>query len=288
SSCMGMELVLMSILDPGDEVLIFSPYFTPYKQQIELAWGKAVEVPTYEEDGFAIRAQALRAALTPKTKAIILNNPCNPTGAACSMETYRLIADIAQQRDLVVIADEIYTSYMYTEKFVPLRALDGMAERTITLNSFSKNYMMTGWRIGYVVAEPVFTSTMKKINENMVYTAPSISQRAAIYALRLREEMKEHYITEYKKRVYYASDRINSIPKLSVRRPDGTFYLFMNIKKTGLSSAEFCSRLLEQAHVVMIPGNAFGSAGEGYVRIACTTGIAQLKTAFDRIEKMTF
>lgn len=288
SSCMGMELVLMTILDPEDEVILFSPYFTPYKQQVELALGCAVEVETSEEDGFAIREDRLRAAITPKTKALILNNPCNPTGAAYPMECYEMIARVAKEFDLVIICDEIYTDYMYEMPFVPFRSMPGMAERTITLNSFSKNYMMTGWRIGYVVAEPHLTAVMKAINENMVYTAPSVSQRAALHALGLHKELKKIYIKEYQERVYYAAKRINQLPYASVLAPQGTFYLFMNIKKTGLTSAAFCQRLLEEAHVSMIPGNAFGSAGEGYVRIACTTGVETLKKAFDRMERLAF
>lgn len=288
SSCMGMELVLMTILDPEDEVLLFSPYFTPYKQQVELALGCAVEVETSEEDGFEIREDRLRAAITPKTKALILNNPCNPTGAAYDMECYQMIASIANEFDLIVICDEIYTDYMYEMPFVPFRSLPGMAERTVTLNSFSKNYMMTGWRIGYIVAEPHLTATMKSINENMVYAAPSVSQRAALHALGLHKELKKIYTEEYKNRVYYAAKRINQLPYASVLAPRGTFYLFMNIKKTGLTSAEFCARAMEEAHVAMIPGNAFGKAGEGYVRIACTTGTATLEKAFDRLAKLAF
>lgn len=288
SSCMGMALVLMTVLDPDDEVILFSPYFTPYQQQVELALGRAVEVETSEEDGFSIREDRLRAAITPKTKALILNNPCNPTGAAYDMECYEMIARVAQEFDLLVICDEIYTDYLYETPFVPFRAVPGMAQRTITLNSFSKNYMMTGWRIGYVVAEPHLTATMKSINENMVYTAPSISQRAALHALNLHKELKKIYTEEYKNRVYYAAKRINQLPYASVLQPQGTFYLFMNIKKTGLTSAAFCARLLEEAHVSVIPGNAFGKAGEGYVRIACTTGIDTLEQAFDRMEKLAF
>lgn len=288
SSCFGMELSLLAILDAGDEVIIFSPYFTPYKQQIELAGGVAVEVPTFEHEDFSINADRLIAAITPRTKAVIINTPCNPTGVCMGEASYELIAKVAAEHDLVVIADEIYTQYCYESKFVPFITLPGMRERTITLNSFSKNFMMAGWRIGYVVAPPHICSVMMGINENMVYSSPSISQRAAIYALRNRQLVREQYIKEYKNRVYYACDRINSIPFLSVRRPDGTFYLFVNITKTGLSSTEFCDVLFEQCHIVAIPGSGFGSAGEGYIRIACTVGVEKLREAFDRIENMSF
>ncbi|MCI6639508.1 MAG: aminotransferase class I/II-fold pyridoxal phosphate-dependent enzyme [Pygmaiobacter massiliensis] len=288
SSCFGMELALMAVLNPGDEVIVFSPYFTPYKEQIELAGGVTVEVECREEDGFAISRQALEAAVSPRTRAMILNNPCNPTGAAYGPDCLAMIAEVAQKNDLLVLADEIYTDYMYQIPFVPLRSLPGMAERTITLNSFSKNYIMTGWRIGYIIAQPALVEVLDRINGNMVYSAPSISQRAAIHALRLRGEIGGQYTSSYAQRVAYAADRINAMEKLSVLKPQGTFYLFPNITATGLSSAQFCAKLRTEAHVVMVPGSAFGKAGEGYVRIACTVSQEKLKEAFDRIEKLQF
>lgn len=288
SSCFGMALTLLALLDGGDEVILFSPYFSPYKEQVELAGGVAVEVTTFEADGFGIDPARLEAAIGPRTKAIILNNPCNPTGAAYGMATYQAVAAAAKLHDLVVIADEIYTDYMFETPFVPLRALPGMAKRTVTLNSFSKNYLMTGWRIGHIVAEKRLVAAMKRINENLVYSAPSVSQRAALHALRLRGEIGDKYTAQYKARVFYAAQRINAIPALSVRPPQGTFYLFMNIQKTGMDSVAFCQRLVREAHVAMVPGAAFGAAGEGYVRIACTTGLERLKEAFDRIEALAF
>lgn len=288
SSCFGMALALLTLLDPGDEVILFSPYFSPYKEQVELAGGTAVEVPTFEADGFGIDPARLEAAITQRTKALILNNPCNPTGAAYDMDTYRAIAAAAKMHDLVVLADEIYTDYMYETGFLPLRALPGMAKRTVTLNSFSKNYLMTGWRIGHIIAEPPIVAAMKRVNENLVYSAPSVSQRAALHALRLRSEIGDQYTAAYKERVFYAAQRINAMPAFSVRPPQGTFYLFMNIQKTGMDSLAFCQRLVREAHVAMVPGVAFGAAGEGYVRIACTTGLDRLKEAFDRIEALAF
>ena len=204
------------------------------------------------------------------------------------MDTYKAIAAAAKMHDLVVLADEIYTDYMYETGFLPLRALPGMAKRTITLNSFSKNYLMTGWRIGHIIAEPPIVAAMKRVNENLVYSAPSVSQRAALHALRLRSEIGDQYTAAYKERVFYAAQRINAMPAFSVRPPQGTFYLFMNIQKTGMDSIAFCQRLVREAHVAMVPGVAFGAAGEGYVRIACTTGLDRLKEAFDRIEALAF
>jgi len=288
SSCMGMELALMSVLDPGDEVLGFAPYFTPYKAQTELAGGAFVEVPTYCDEGYALSEERIRAALTPRTRAIILNNPCNPTGALYGQSELALIARIACEHDLIVIADEIYTHYVYDGEFIPMRALDGMAERTITLNSFSKDFIMTGWRVGYAVAAPHFTHTMQRINNNMVYTTPAISQRAALKALQLGDEASGWYADECRRRVYYAHERISALPFMTSVKPRGTFYIFPNIQGSGLDSAAFCAALLERAHVLAVPGSAFGAAGEGCIRLACTVGMDALTEAFDRMEKLRF
>ena len=288
SSCLGMYLALTAILDPGDEALVISPYFALYKQQIEMNGGVCVEVPTYEADGWSLRPEALRAAVTPRTKAIIFNNPANPTGKAFTMDDMRLIADVAKENDLLVLADEIYTRYLYKGVFVPMRALPGMEARTVTLNSFSKNFMMTGWRVGFIIAPREIVDAIGYANGAMIYTAPSVSQRAAIRALSLREEIRETYITRYKNRVFYATERINTIPYMTLVPPMGTFYLFPGIKKTGLSSAEFAKTALEKAHVLVSPGGVFGKTGEGHVRIACTAKTEQLKEAFDRLSALKF
>ena len=226
SSCLGMALTMLTILDPGDEVIVFSPYFPMYREQIELAGGVCVEVPTYASEDYAIDEARLRAAVTPHTKAVIFNNPTNPTGMAYGMETMELLARVAKEYDLLIAADEIYTTYLYEGDFRPLRTLPGMAERTITLNSFSKNFLMTGWRVGVILAEPELLNVMNTVNGSLIYTAPSISQRAALQALAMRKDIREKYVTAYRDRIFYAADRIERIPYLSLVRPKGTFYLF--------------------------------------------------------------
>lgn len=288
SSCMGMAVSMMAILDPGDEVIVFAPYFSMYKKQVELAGGVCVEVPTYAEENYAIDAARLRAAITPKTKAIIFNNPTNPSGMAYDRTALSLIADVAKEYDLIVAADEIYTTYLFEGSYVPMRTLPGMAERTITLNSFSKNFLMTGWRVGMLIAEPEILEVVVKLNGAYIYTAPSISQRAAIEALKNRARIRETYVNAYRDRIFYSADRIEKIPYLSLVRPKGTFYLFPGVEKTGLSAPEFCDVLLERAHVLVTPGDAFGETGKGHFRIACTVGLDKLKEAFDRMEKLTF
>lgn len=289
SACLGMYLALEAITDPGDEVILQAPYFTPYPQQVELAGGIPVELATYEEDDFQICIDRLESLITERTKALVINSPSNPTGNCLTVETMEKIADIAEKHDLIVIADDIYTSFSYRNSFVPFASLPGMRGRTITLNSFSKNFTMTGWRVGNIIAPDYIIKTIQQINENVVFTAPSVSQRAAIYALRHRKEIQPSMIEEYRSRMFYAAERINEIPKLSVLYPPkGSFYLFVNIKETGLTSEEAAERILEDAHVLTLPGNAFGSCGEGYLRIACTVDKKTLGEAFDRIAAIRF
>lgn len=287
SACLGMYLALEAIIDDGDEVILQAPYFTPYPQQVELARGIPVELPTYEEEDFQINIERLESLITERTKALVINSPSNPTGNCLTVETMEKIAEIAVKYDLIVISDDIYTSFSYQNPFVPFATLPGMRERTIILNSFSKNFTMTGWRVGNIIAPDYIIKVIQQINENVVFTAPSVSQRAALHALRHRAEIQPPMIEEYRKRMFYAAERINQIPKLSViYPPKGSFYLFMNIKETGLTSTEAADKILEEAHVLMLPGNAFGACGEGYVRIACTVNVDTLKEAFDRIEKI--
>ena len=287
SACLGMYLALEAVIDDGDEVILQAPFFTPYPQQVELARGIPVELPTYEEEDFQINIERLEALITERTKALVINSPSNPTGNCLTVSTMEKIAEIAVKHDLLVIADDIYTAFSYQNPFVPFGSLPGMRERTIILNSFSKNFTMTGWRVGNVIAPDYIIKVIQQINENVVFTAPSISQRAAIHALRHRGEIQPPMVEEYRKRMFYAAERINQIPKLSViYPPKGSFYLFMNIKETGLTSVEAADMILEEAHVLMLPGDAFGACGEGYVRIACTVNVETLKEAFDRISAM--
>ena len=287
SACLGMYLALEAIVDDGDEVILQAPYFTPYPQQVELARGIPVELPTYEEEDFQINTKRLESLITERTKAIVINSPSNPTVNCLTRETMEKIARIAEKYDLIVISDDIYTSFSYERQFIPFGSLPGMRERTIILNSFSKNFTMTGWRVGNIIAPDYIIKTIQQINENVVFTAPSISQRAAIHALRHRKEVQPEMIEEYRKRMYYAAERINQIPKLHViYPPKGSFYLFINIKETGVSSREAADVILREAHVLTLPGDAFGECGEGFLRIACTVGVDRLKEAFDRIERI--
>jgi len=282
----AMHLVLEAILNDGDEVIMQAPYFTPYPDQIRLSRGVPVELPTCEQNGFRIDPLVLESLITPCTRALIINYPNNPTGACFRRKDLEQIAEIAIRYDLIIISDEIYTSYSYQVPFIPMIAIHGMRERTITINSFSKNYNMTGWRAGFVLATACLVTIIRAIDGSVTFTASSISQRAAINALRYRHEIQPPIIDEYQSRVMYAAKRVNGIPHMSVPMPQGTFYLFVNIKGTGRSSEEISRRILEQAHVLTLPGIGFGKCGEGYLRIACTVPVDKLREAFDRIERV--
>ena len=203
-------------------------------------------------------------------------------------ETLELLAKIAQEYDLLVAADEIYTTYLYEGDYIPLRTLPGMLERTITLNSFSKNFLMTGWRVGVIIAEPALLCVMNQVNGALIYSAPSISQRAAIAALENRARIRERYIAAYRERIFYSTERLEKLPYLSLVAPKGTFSLFPGVEKTGLSSGEFCKALLERAHILVSPGDVFGIAGKQHFRIACTVNIDKLREAYDRMEALSF
>lgn len=286
SACLGMYLALESILDPDDEVIIHAPYFTPYYQQIELARGIPVELDTFEEEDFQINVDKLEEVITERTKAIVVNSPNNPTGAVFSFNTLNNIAKIAIKYDLIIISDEIYGSYTFDDDFISMISFSEIRDRLIVLNSFSKDYTMTGWRIGNIIAPKEIIKTCQIVNENVVFTAPSISQRGAIYALKNRHTIQPPAVKLYKERVLYAAKRINKIPWMSVLKPKGTFYLYINIKNSGLTSAEVSALILDKAQVLTIPGNSFGACGEGYIRIACTVDIKELERAFDRIENI--
>lgn len=292
SACHAMALACMAVLDPDlpparrREVIVPEPYFNCYDGQIEQAGGVPVHVPTSEADGFQLRPEALEAAITPRTRAIILNTPTNPSGVCWSREAQLVIARVAAEHDLLVLADDIYTSFSYAEPFIPFATLPGMAERTVTVRSFSKNYAMTGWRIGYAMGPAPIIGAMTDINENIVYTAPAPSQRAALAAIRLRHEIMPPVAELYRSRLMAAYREICDTPRMHALEPGGAIYLWVNIADTGLSSAEVMDAMLHQAHVLTIPGPAFGASGEGYLRLAATLDVKRIHEAFARIRRM--
>lgn len=287
AGCIAMFLALEAILDKDDEVILQSPFFTPYPNQVGLAGGIPIELPTYEEEDFQINTDRLESLINERTKALILNTPSNPTGNCLTIETMKKIGEIAEKHDLIVICDDIYTAFSYQNEFVPFASLPGMKERTIIINSFSKNFTMTGWRVGNIIAPDYLVEVIRQANVSIMFTAPSISQRAALHALRNRHEIQPPMVAEYKKRMFYAADRVNALRNMHVINPPrGAFYLFVNIKDSGLTSEEAAELILKEAHVLTLPGTAFGDCGKGYLRLACTMGCDKIGEAFDRIAKI--
>lgn len=283
----GMYLALAAIIDPGDEVIIHEPYFSPYKQQVELVGGVPVFIPTFEKDGFQIDVEVLKAAITEKTRAIIINSPNNPTGAVFSPETFEKIAAVAIDHDLLILSDEVYEAFCFEDTFVPMAAF--APENTITFSSFSKAFAMTGWRIGYMIAPESINLTAKLINEAIAYSAPTPSQRAGIYALNHYDTLVPQVVAVFKERLTYIEQRVAEIPFLSLSPVKGSMYAFINIEQTGLDSVSFVEKLLKETSVLMIPGKAFGeTTGDGYVRLAATQSLDLLKEAFDRIAACSF
>jgi len=286
SGVAAMYLVMQVLLDPGDEVIIPDPYFTCYPDQVRAAGGVPVFLPTYEEEGFAINLERLAGLITECTKAILINTPNNPTGVCLSRGNLEALAKFCKGKDLVIIADDIYTNFCFGEPFFPIRALPGMGERTVTINSFSKNFIMTGFRVGNIIAPAEVIRSIKQLNEYVVYSAPAVSQRGALWALRERATLEPPLLEQFRGRMEYAAKRINEVPWMSVLKPQGSMYLFPSIRRTGLTSAEATKRILEEAHVLVLPGDTFGACGEGYLRIACTVENEVMGEAFDRIARM--
>ena len=248
-----------------------------------------MDVPTYASEDYAINEARLRAAITPRTKAIVFNNPTNPTGMGYDSRTLELLARVAQEHDLLIAADEIYTTYLYEGDFRPIRTLPGMAERTITLNSFSKNFLMTGWRVGVIIAEPELLAVMNRVNGSLIYSAPSISQRAALQALAMRKEHSGEICHRLPRPhlLRRRSHRKDPLPESGAA--EGHVLPFPRRGENGTRmkkpSARSCSI---RPMFSSVPARLFGVSAAGHFRIACTVGIDQLKTAFDRMEKLSF
>lgn len=286
SGVVGMYLAMQVLLDPGDEVIIPDPYFTCYADQVQAAGGVPVFLPTCEEEGFAIDLERLESLVTLRTKAVLINTPNNPTGACLSRKQLEQLAEFCMGHDLYVVADDIYTNFTYGEPFFPIRALPGMGERTITVNSFSKNFIMTGFRVGNIIAPAAVVRALKQMNEYVVYSAPALSQRGALWALRERAKLEPPILQQFRERMEYAAKRINQVGWMTVPVPQGSIYLFPSIRRTGMTSAQVTRRILEEAHVLVLPGDTFGACGEGYLRIACTVENPVMGEAMDRIAGM--
>ena len=278
----GMDLAMRALLDPGDEVLVPEPSYVSYKPCVALAGGVPVGVPTYAEQGFRVTPADLEARTTPRTKALLLGYPSNPTGATLPRALMQEIVDWARRRNLYIISDEIYDRLTYDDDHVCVASLPGAWERTITLNGFSKAYAMTGWRIGYACAPEAILSALVKIHAYTMLCAPIMGQKAALEALKSGEGAVQEMVAQYDQRRRFIVDGLNKAG-LPCHLPQGAFYAFPSIAPTGLSSEEFAERLLFEEHVAVVPGGAFGQGGEGHIRCSYATSLEKIEVALERI-----
>ena len=280
----AVDLAMRATLNDGDEVILADPSYVAYVPGVVLAGGVPVAVPTREEDDFRLRPEDVEAAITPRTRAILLGFPNNPTGAVLEKEDVDGIARLAEEHDLLVYADEIYDRLVYGTEHQSILSVSGMKERTIYLAGFSKSYAMTGWRVGYACAPAAIIEQMMKIHQYTVMCVPTAAQYAALEALATGEPEVQRMVGEYDQRRRYMWKRFNDMG-LHCFEPRGAFYCFPNITSTGLSDDEFCERLLKQERVVVVPGNAFGERGRGHVRACYASSMEQIVEACDRIER---
>lgn len=280
----GIDAAMRSILNPGDEVIVAQPCFVSYLPCIIMAGGIPVVVNLKEEDKFKLKKEQLEEKLTDKTKAVFISYPNNPTGAVMTKEDLEPIAEFAEEHDLMVISDEIYSELTYGRKHVSIGSLPGMKDRTLVINGFSKAFAMTGWRLGYVAGPRAIMEQMTKVHQFCIMAAPTTSQYAAIEALRSCDDEVEEMRTAYNQRRRYLVHAFKEMG-LECFEPEGAFYIFPSIKKFGMSSEEFATRLLNEEKIAIVPGSAFGECGEGYLRVSYAYSIEELKEALGRLKR---
>ena len=280
----ALYLAMTAILDPGDEVIVPEPCFVAYQPEVVFAGGVPVTIATKVEDGFQVTAEAIERAITPRTKALLIGYPNNPTGAVMTRENLIAIGQVAEAHDLLVISDEIYDRLVYGVEHVCFAALPGMRERTITLGGFSKGYAMTGWRLGYAAASAELLGAMRKVHQYTIMSAPTTAQAAGLEALQTGEPYVEAMVTEYNRRRRLLVDGLNTLG-LECFEPKGAFYAFPSVARSGMEDEEFAEALLGEEEVAVVPGSAFGASGTGYVRMVYATAYEKIEEALNRMER---
>lgn len=279
----GIDIAMRALINPGDEVIVMDPNYVAYEPAIQLAGGICVPIVLTRENDFKLKAEDLKKAITNKTKAMIVNFPSNPTGGVMTKEDYEEIVPIIKESDIYVISDEIYAELSFNQKFASLAQFDEIRDQIIVINGFSKAFAMTGWRLAYTLSNPVVTSAMTKIHQYVIMSAPTAAQHAAIKALKDGYDdvlmMKEEYLNRRNLLV----NNLNRMG-LTTPMPHGTFYVFADIRPYGLTSEQFCNKLLEEEKVACVPGDAFGPHGEGFIRISYAYSLNHIKEACVRIE----
>ncbi len=280
----ALYLALTAIIDPGDEVIIPQPCFVSYAPEVVFAGGTPVPIPTFVENDFQVTAQEIAAHITPRTKALLIGYPNNPTGAVMRRERLIEIAQLAEQHDLAVISDEIYDRLVYGTAHVCFASLPGMKARTLLLGGFSKDYAMTGWRIGYLAAPKELLEAARKVHQYTIMSAPTTGQHAALVALEQGEEHVQRMVEEYDRRRRLIVDGLNALG-LDCFEPRGAFYAFPSVRKSGMDDNTFAERLLHEEQVAVVPGSAFGLGGAGYVRMAYATAYEKIEQALERLHR---
>lgn len=280
----AIDIAIRGLVNPGDEVLVVEPSFVCYSPIVEMASGIPVPIATKQENKFKLTAEELREKITDKTKLLILPFPNNPTGAIMTREDLEDIAEVLRGTDIMILSDEIYSEMTYGRKHCSIAELDGMQERTILVNGFSKAFAMTGWRLGYLCAPAPVTQQLVKIHQYIIMSSPTVSQYAAITALETCEHEVERMVKEYNIRRRYLVEAFNRIG-MTCFSPEGAFYVFPSIQCTGMDSETFCEKLLEEEKVAVVPGNAFGESGEGFVRVSYAYSLRHLMEAVEKITR---
>ena len=278
----AVDLVIRTITEPGDEIIYSEPCYVSYPSEIKMAHGVPVPVTTRKENLFALDPADVEKAITPKTKAILINFPCNPTGAVMNRKQLEALAEIAKKHDLLVLSDEIYSELSYDTEHVSIASLPGMKERTIFLHGFSKAFAMTGWRVGYACGPAEIIDAMMKIHQYSIMCAPTMAQAAALEALLNGENEMVRMRDSYRARRDFFVRKLNDAG-LACHLPQGAFYAFCEVENCGLSCEEFAERLLKEQHVAIVPGTAFGPGGKGFCRCSYATGMNELDEAAKRI-----
>lgn len=280
----GIDLAIRTFVDAGDEVILTDPGYVAYESAVKAVGGQMVKLPLNEEHEFKIEADILESLITPKTKVLIMNYPNNPTGAFMNKEELAKLVPVIKNHDLIVISDEIYSELSYDEEYTSLASFDEIRDQVITINGFSKSFAMTGWRLGYVLTNPVFLSEMVKIHQLGIICANSFAQYAVLEGLKSCDEDVAKMREEYKQRRDYLVHELNDMG-LQTFMPKGAFYTFSNIKFTHMTSEEFCVALVKEQRVAPTPGSAFGDGGEGYIRISYAYSLAQLQEAMGKLRQ---
>lgn len=279
----AIDIALRSIINPGDEVILLEPEYVAYKPGVQLAGAVPVIIQLKAENQFKLTPEELEAAISDKTKAMLINFPSNPTGGVMTYEDYKKLVPIIKEHNIVVISDEIYAELTYDEEFCSPANFDEIKDQVIVISGFSKAFAMTGWRLGYVLAHETFIAAMNKIHQYIIMSAPTAAQYGAIEGLRSGEDQVEEMRQAYMMRRNLIVKGFNNLG-LTTHMPQGAFYIFPCIKSTGLTSDEFCEELLNDQKVACVPGTAFGDAGEGFIRVSYAYSIDEIKTALARIE----